>query len=63
MVKEGIFVGPQIRCMIADQQFEELLVERERNAWISFKSIVANFLGINKSGNYQTIVKTCINSY
>jgi hypothetical protein len=62
-VKEGVFVGPQIRRVIADQQFEQLLLSTEQDAWLGFKSIVANFLGNHKSENYETIVKGCIDSY
>ena len=29
-VKEGVFIGPQIRKILADKQFEELLDGRER---------------------------------
>jgi hypothetical protein len=34
-IKEGIFVGPQIRALILD-----LLSQMEKSAWKSFKSVV-----------------------
>ena len=34
-IKDGIFIGPQIREMMQDKQFDELN-ETERNAWLSF---------------------------
>ena len=33
-VKEGIFIGPQIRELIEDKQFDEDLNETEGNAWL-----------------------------
>jgi len=35
-IKEGIFMGPQIRELMQDKQFDEELNETERNAWLSF---------------------------
>ena len=37
--KEGIFIGPQIRELMQDKQFDEDLNETERNAWLSFQRI------------------------
>jgi hypothetical protein len=62
-VKEGIFVGSQIRKVIAFRHFEELLCGKEQDAWVGFKSIVANFLGNHKSHDYVDIVKRCIETY
>ena len=39
-VKEGIFVGPQIRALIRDGKFKDLLSQIEKSAWKSFKSVV-----------------------
>jgi len=36
-IKEGVFVGPQIRELIQDIRFEDQLSEMERAAWKSFK--------------------------
>jgi hypothetical protein len=60
-VKEGVFIGPQIRKIIADSHFEDLLGSTEKDAWLAFKSVIANFLGNNKSPNYVNIVQKCIN--
>ena len=62
-VKEGVFIGPQIRKIIADSHFEDLLSRTEKKAWLAFKSVVANFLGNNKSPNYVNIVQKCISAY
>ncbi|MFP3020308.1 MAG: hypothetical protein ACEY3F_03025, partial [Wolbachia sp.] len=57
-VKEGVFVGPQIRKIIADSHFQDLL-----GAWVSFKSVVANFLGNYKSADCVNYVHKCISAY
>ena len=36
-IKEGIFIGPQIRELMQDNKFDEDLNETERNPWLSFK--------------------------
>ena len=63
-VKEGVFIGPQIRKMIADSNFQDLLRgTAERDAWVAFKSVVVNFLGNNKSSDYVNVVQNCITKY
>jgi hypothetical protein len=62
-VTEGVFIGPQIRKIIADSHFQDLLSDTERDAWVAFKSVVANFLGNNKSAEYVNIVEKCISAY
>ena len=44
-IKEGIFIVPQIRELMQDEQFDEDLNETESNAWLSFKRICKDFLG------------------
>jgi len=39
-ITEGIFVGLQIRALIRDGNFEDLLSQIEKSAWKSFKSVV-----------------------
>lgn len=62
-VKEGVFVGPQIRKLMKDQQFENSMKSIERNAWVSFKNVVDNFLGNHKSPDYGEIVETLLVNY
>lgn len=62
-IKEGIFVGPQIRELLKQTCFETKLNEKEAPAWESFKSIVTNFLGNNKSPNYREIVTELLSNY
>ncbi|KAH9632283.1 hypothetical protein HF086_010208 [Spodoptera exigua] len=62
-IKEGIFVGPQIRELIKDSTFEENLSDLEKSAWKSFKNVVANFLGNHKSDSYRELVSELLLSY
>jgi len=62
-IKEGIFIGPQIRELMQDNQFDEDLNESERNAWLSFKRICKNFLGNHNAAKYQDIVQVPLTSY
>ena len=45
-IKEGIFVGPQIRKLIFNHAFDETLNSNELDAWTSFKEICQNFSGV-----------------
>jgi len=62
-IKEGIFIGPQIREMMQDKQFNEDLNETERNVWLSFKRLCKDFLGNHKAAKYQDIVQDLLTSY
>lgn len=48
-IKEGIFVGPQIRKLIKDSNFSEKLNKLEKQVWTSFLETIDNFLGNNRS--------------
>jgi hypothetical protein len=43
-LKEGIFIGPQIREIINDL-CEHLLTERENSVWLTLQDVCLNFLG------------------
>ena len=62
-IKESIFIGPQIRELMQDKQFEEDLNGTERNAWLSFKRICKDFLGNHKAANYHDVVQDLLTSY
>ena len=44
-IKEGIFVGSQIKKIIQDIKSEDQLSEAEKAAWKSFKTATFTFLG------------------
>jgi hypothetical protein len=62
-IKEGIFVGPQIRILMGDKMFEDGLHPVERTAWRALKSVIRNFLGNNKAENFRYIVEEMLQSY
>lgn len=62
-VKEGVFIGPQIKKLMTDEHFQDILGVSEKDAWIAFKSVVTNFLGNKKSPDYVNIVQNCIETY
>ena len=62
-LREGIFVGPQIRELLGDLGFEQALTPLELNAWLAFKWLSANILGNNKAPQYKEGVYNLIKSY
>jgi len=62
-IKEGISTGRQIRELTQDKQFDEDLIETERNAWLSFKRICKDVLGNHKAAGYQDVVQDLLTSY
>ncbi|UYV73081.1 hypothetical protein LAZ67_10001761 [Cordylochernes scorpioides] len=62
-IKEGIFVGPQIRKLQQDGNFQNSLNEVEAAAWNFFRSVCKNFLGSVKVENYRDIVNDLLLSY
>ncbi|UYV83417.1 hypothetical protein LAZ67_23000949 [Cordylochernes scorpioides] len=62
-IKEGIFVGPQIRELQQDGNFQNSLNEVEAAAWNSFRNVCKNFLGSVKVENYRDIINDLLLSY
>ena len=56
-LKEGIFVGPQIREVLKDTDFEELLNLKKLRAWEAFKSVCSGFLGNTRLPDYQACIE------
>ena len=62
-MKEGIFVGPQLRKVFKDPEFEKTLNTLELQAWHAFKWICLNSLGNFKSFLYQEGVAELLAAY
>ena len=62
-LKEGIFVGPQIREVLKDTDFVELLNLKELRAWEAFKSVCNGFLGNTRVPDYQACIEKSLKSY
>ena len=50
-LKEGVFVGPQIRQVLKDTDFEKL------RAWEAFNSVCSDFLGNTRVPDYQACIE------
>jgi len=48
-IKEGVFIGPQIRQLFRDEQFDRILSGNEKRAWNDFRFVATNFLANNKA--------------
>lgn len=62
-IKEGIFIGPQIRLLMKDVQFEKTMISVEKEAWDALKLVIMNFLENNKAPNYKSIVRNMLTKF
>jgi hypothetical protein len=62
-IKEGVFVGPDIRKLIANPNFDATLSALELDAWVSFKELCSNFLGNHRADNYVKLVDNLLIAY
>lgn len=62
-IKEGVFIGPQIRELFKDGNFDQIIQGDEKSAWCSFKHVANNFLGKNNADTYEQLVNNSLQSY
>lgn len=62
-IKEGVFDGPHIKKLVKSTDFPKYLTPVENEAWNSFQRVVTNFLGNNKSPNYEGIIIDLLKNY
>ena len=62
-LKEGVFIGPQLRDHIKDEYCDKLLQGDEKAAWDGFKFVVKGFLGNRRAQNYEELVNNLLQSY
>jgi len=62
-IKAGVFIGPQIRQLFKDQQFEAVLSDKEKTTWQSFEKVSNGFLGNFKAANFGELVQDLMDSY
>ena len=62
-IKEGIFIGPQIRDLLQDDQFEQTMNPLQLAAWKDFRAVCEGFLGNHRSRNYAQLVHRLLHSY
>jgi len=56
-IKEGFFVGPQIRKLFRDNMFNNLRHGDEKKAWNMFRLVSTNFLGNIRAKNYKELIQ------
>ena len=59
-LKEGIFIGPQIRELIKDDCFDTLLRDDERAAWDNFKFVLKGFSEKRRAQNFEELVNNLL---
>ena len=62
-LKEGIFVGLQIRELLKVKKFESLLILKELRAWEAFKLVCHGFLGNTRAHDYEDRIKKLLQAY
>jgi hypothetical protein len=62
-VTAGIFIGPQIKKIMACSEFPKKLTRVQRAAWNSFIAVSHGFLGNHKADNYVQLVQMLIKNY
>jgi hypothetical protein len=62
-MKDGIFIGPQIRELMKDQDFDRRLNESKKAACRSFQKVVKKFLGNKKAENFEDMISELIENY
>lgn len=62
-IKEGIFIGPQIRKIVLDETFNTHLKKKEKFAFESFKKVCDKFLGKYRSEDYVQVINDLIRHY
>lgn len=62
-IKEGIFIGPDIKKLINDPAFLSSLSPIEKNAWVAFVDVTRNFLGNHKSPDFHEKINRMLDAY
>lgn len=62
-IKEGVFVGPQIKKLMNDNEILNVLTSDEAAAFHSFKLVATHFLGNVKSPDYKEVICKLLKDY
>ena len=62
-LKAGVFVGPEIRKLMQNEEFGARLNPLELAAWNAMKSVVINLLGSHRHEKYRDIVNSMLKAY
>ena len=62
-LRAGVFGEPQIRELMKDSSFDEILTGNEKTAWVSFKMVAQTFLKKRRSQDYKEMVGVLMQSF
>ena len=62
-LNQGVFIGPEIRKLLKDENFREKLNPNELAVWNAFESVVQNFLGKYKAANHKEEIDKMLHAY
>jgi hypothetical protein len=62
-LKAGIFIGPQVRAMLASESLENKIITVEKTAWKAFREVVNGFLGNHRVSSCKDLVYNMIAAY
>ena len=62
-IEAGILPGPEIRKLLYDEEFYNLMDQKHKTAWRSFKDLCEQFLGNHRSQNYEQVVENFLKSF
>ena len=62
-LKGGLFVGPEIRKLMLNEEFDLRLNPFELDVYNVLKSVVSNFLGNHRHDQYVDIVDCMLKAY
>ena len=62
-IKEGCFVGPQVRKIFRDDMFNNLPQGDEKKSWDTFLLVSTNFLGNIRAENYKEFIEDMLSPY
>lgn len=63
LISVGVLVGPDIRRLMASENFELVLDESELIAWKGLKKVTTEFLGKKRSTNYEISVQEMLDAF
>ena len=62
-IKGRVFIGPQIRELVQDSEFDECLSSEERKGWLFVKNVIRNLFGNHKSEHYEQYVNETLTQF
>ena len=62
-LKEGVFVGHDIRKLMLDKNFVATMMYDEKEAWTAFRDVNSKFLGNTKDVDYKNNVQNMLQKF